>query len=136
VGAFWSLTLYDQARGARACGRRLRTPLAARLARWLQQGVSEWVLRAHSLACPPPAAVLPGTRPLPDGPALPTSPPPSPRWQAGYQVPNKLKRYAIGSRDSLRAAPDGTVVLYIQVCPSPPASIQGLAACPWAPSPH
>ena len=50
--------------------------------------------------------------------------------QDGFLVPNKLKRYAIGSRDKLKPNPDGSTSIYVQ-----PGSPGAGKEANWLPAP-
>ena len=60
---------------------------------------------------------------------VPPIPHPS-RPPEGFQVANKLNRFALGDRDPLKAAPDGSVTLYIQ-----PDSLGPDKEANWLPAP-
>ena len=67
----------------------------------------------HTIRCPL-RTLLPATNTRPDG----------------YQVANRLNRFALGDRDKLSFAPDGSLTFYIQ--PDPPG---GDKDTNWLPTP-
>ena len=68
-------------------------------------------------AFPPQQSPSPTHRrrpPLSCGPRPSPAQPHPARPPEGFQVANKLNRFALGDRDPLKAAPDGSLTIYIQ----------------------